>query len=92
LRTLTNRFDLSYGIYITAWPITQILVAQAPGLPFGVMLALIIAASLILAFASWVLIEKPVMGFREHIIAAYERTFAGWQQSHPAIATRHLPR
>ncbi len=44
LRGLTNRFDLSYGVYITAWPITQILVANAPGLPFFAMLAAIMDA------------------------------------------------
>ncbi len=91
LRRLTNRFDLSYGIYITAWPITQILVARAPWLDFGVMLAIIIAISLILAFASWVLIEKPAIEFRPRLIASYERMFTGWRRSEPALATRDLP-
>jgi peptidoglycan/LPS O-acetylase OafA/YrhL len=90
LRALTNRFDLSYGVYITAWPITQILVARAPWIPFGVMLAMIIAMSLALAFASWILIEKPALGFRPRLISAYERLFTGWRRNEPAIATRNL--
>jgi peptidoglycan/LPS O-acetylase OafA/YrhL len=90
LRTLTNRFDLSYGVYITAWPITQILVARAPWLPFGVMLTMVMAMSLTLAFASWMLIEKPALGFRPRLIAAYKRLFSAWRRGEPALATRDL--
>jgi peptidoglycan/LPS O-acetylase OafA/YrhL len=72
IRALTNRFDLSYGVYVTAWPITQILVANAPGLPFAAMLSIVMTLSLVLALASWVLIEKPAMSCRSRILAVFK--------------------
>jgi peptidoglycan/LPS O-acetylase OafA/YrhL len=90
LRRLTNRYDLSYGVYITAWPMTQILVAKSPGLSFATMLAVIMAMSLALAFVSWVYIEKPAMSWRQPLAAAFQRICAVWGRRSPVFASRGL--
>lgn len=63
--------DLSYGVYIVHVPVLQTLVAA--GLfersPFGA-LALAIALTLLLAFASWHLVEKPFLRRGSHYVLA----------------------
>ncbi len=72
VRRFTNRVDLSYGVYIIAWPVTQVLVEQAPRLPlWGVTIATILLSSL-LAWASWTFVEKPAMRLRPRIARALE--------------------
>lgn len=62
LRDLTNRIDLSYGIFIFGWPITQTLVLALPdtGRFNLVSLSLILAAGV--ALPSWFLAERPRCG------------------------------
>ncbi|WP_158816825.1 acyltransferase [Methylocapsa sp. S129] len=60
LRPLTRRADLSYGVYLYAFPVQQILVAKlgAPGGALGnFTLAAMIALSL--AYLSWRFVEAP---------------------------------
>lgn len=54
--------DISYGFYIYAWPVQQ-LTALAGGLRWGMLAYLIItiAGTIVLAAASWYLIERPSM-------------------------------
>jgi peptidoglycan/LPS O-acetylase OafA/YrhL len=59
--------DLSYGVYVFAYPIQQVLaVAGVPALGLGVMIAASIALVLPLALTSWTLIERPALSFRSH--------------------------
>ncbi|MBS3180136.1 acyltransferase [Pseudoclavibacter sp. Marseille-Q4354] len=60
------RNDMSYGVYIWAWPVQQYLAiidtsAMGPWLSGALALAL----TLPLAWCSWRLIEKPCMGLRK---------------------------
>lgn len=64
---LTNRLgDLSYGVYIFAFPVQQIVVhwGQGAGWGFGVSLALSFVLTGALAFASWHLLEKQALRFK----------------------------
>jgi peptidoglycan/LPS O-acetylase OafA/YrhL len=58
---INNRNDVSYGVYLYAWPIEQLLLWYFP----KTSLLVIGGATLILAYAfgwaSWRLIEKPVL-------------------------------
>jgi peptidoglycan/LPS O-acetylase OafA/YrhL len=56
------RNDISYGFYIYAWPVQQ-LVALAGGLRWGmvVYILLTIVGTAILAAGSWFFIERPSM-------------------------------
>lgn len=57
--------DVSYGVYIYAWPVQMMLaIAGAPALGFGWYVVLCVAAVLPLAAASWWLIEKPAIALK----------------------------
>lgn len=67
LRGLCNRFDTSFGIYIFAGPIQQTLLWLAPSLaPVALALAAFIIV-LPMAFASWIMIEKPALRLRSRV-------------------------
>lgn len=74
-RDLTNKMDLSYGIYIFGWPITQTLVLERPdlGVHAVVMISLILSASI--AVPSWFLVERPALRARKSVMNAL-RTLA----------------
>lgn len=58
---INNRNDISYGLYLYAWPVEKLLIHFAPGLPLialGITTMIVAAA---LGTASWFLIEKPVL-------------------------------
>ncbi|MBU2887811.1 acyltransferase [Gilvimarinus agarilyticus] len=60
--------DISYGVYIYAWPVQQIVASYLPGdRPYlhAVIASIIVA---ILAFASWRLIEKPALGLKKKLL------------------------
>lgn len=69
--------DYSYGVYIYAFPVQEILAQQLKGIgPIGMML-LAFPVVVILAMFSWHFIEKPAMA-RRHGFAAYlSNRFAG---------------
>lgn len=57
--------DFSYGLYIYAFPIQQILIWYfANRLEFGAALLLSLGSTLTLAAASWHLLEKPALAFK----------------------------
>jgi peptidoglycan/LPS O-acetylase OafA/YrhL len=59
--------DLSYGVYVFAYPIQQVLaVAGVPALGLGVMIAASVGLVLPLALTSWTLVERPALAFRSH--------------------------
>ncbi|WP_394255892.1 acyltransferase family protein [Pseudoclavibacter helvolus] len=66
--------DISYGLYIWAWPVQQLLVlagAQALGPWLSALLALV--CTLPLAWLSWKAIEEPAMRLR-HLVPARRPT------------------
>lgn len=69
------RYDLSYGLYVYHFPLQQVLivmgVAGALGkIPFAL---LSLPLALIPAAASWILVERPAMGFRNAAWVTRER-------------------
>lgn len=68
--------DLSYGIYIYGWPIQQLTVfvclTYFSSIPEPLTLFLIVLpALLVVALASWVLIERPAIGFGHRYASAF---------------------
>ena len=65
LQSVGRTNDVSYGIYVYAWPIQQLLmltaVARWPAFWFGVASAVV---TLPVAFASWRLVEHPALGLK----------------------------
>ncbi|MDQ0373257.1 acyltransferase family protein [Cellulomonas humilata] len=59
---LVQKHDVSYGVYIYAWPVQQLLaLAGLYTLNLAVYDLLAIVCTLPLAIASWLLIERPVL-------------------------------
>lgn len=62
---LLRRNDLSYGVYIYHAPVINLLLAL--GLATGAAgVVLVLAVTLVLAYASWRLVERPALGFKQH--------------------------
>ena len=61
MRWLTRPGDLSYGIYIYAWPVGQIVIDGSGTRNPAVVIALSGVLTYILAFASWRAIERPAL-------------------------------
>lgn len=59
-----NETDPSYGLYLYAWPVQNLLVAGFPGLSpiLGALVTLVVAG--LLGLASWRLVERPALVWR----------------------------
>ena len=67
-RRLRLGTDLSYGVYIYAFPIQQLLIISGIGRVNPIMFAVIAAiATLPLAALSWFLVEKPAMSLKSRL-------------------------
>ncbi len=67
LRWLVRPGDVSYGVYIYAWPIAQLAV-QATGTRSPALVVILSAvATYILALASWRLVERPALRLKRHL-------------------------
>mgnify|MGYP001038195329 CR=1 FL=1 len=65
MRDISRFGDLSYGIYIYAWPVQQIGVAlMGRRTPYLQLLSITIPATFALAAASWHLVEKKALRFK----------------------------
>ncbi len=83
LRDLTNRNDLSYGIYIFGWPITQTLILMRPNIEIFplVLISFVLAAAV--ALPSWLWIERPALRARRAVMTLLESCFelvAQWRR------------
>lgn len=65
LRDISKIGDISYGIYIYAWPVQQIGVALlGRQTPYLELLSITVPVTLALAAASWHLVEKKALRFK----------------------------
>lgn len=64
LRALTNRYDLSYGVYIYAGPIQQGVLWTNPGIDPVKLTLVSLLVVLPLALLSWMFVEHPALGLR----------------------------
>lgn len=67
-RFIQQRGDLSYGIYLLAFPVQQTLVSQWPNLTPGMLAGMSWLLVLPLAYASWHLVEKPALRWKQPAI------------------------
>jgi peptidoglycan/LPS O-acetylase OafA/YrhL len=61
LRRYNRLGDYSYGLYIYAFPVQQLVVAGMPGIGVAGLFAASAAGTLVLAVLSWHLVESPVL-------------------------------
>jgi peptidoglycan/LPS O-acetylase OafA/YrhL len=64
LRTLNAKDDISYGVYLWAWPISTLLLWYWPDPPLLVLMALTTVGAAACGWISWHLIEKPALGLK----------------------------
>ena len=74
LRRATNRRDLSYGMYIYGWPISQTLVWAAPGIGPAIAAAISLLAAAAFGWMSWCWIEKPSLARRAMLLSLLPAT------------------
>lgn len=87
LARIGSRRDLSYGLYVYAWPVQETLLvmgADSWWLPLYLVVSLV--AALVLALVSWTLIESPALALKSWT----PRTFVLWQ-SRQAVARPGAP-
>lgn len=87
LRHLTNKIDLSYGIYIFGWPITQTLILLYPGLDVISLVILSLVLAAIIALPSWLWIERPALRSRRAAMVLLESGLEAawwWRRLPPA--------
>ncbi|MCA1942396.1 MAG: acyltransferase [Yonghaparkia sp.] len=51
--------DISYGMYLWGFPVQQLVIAWAPGLSVAGSLSVALGVTMLLAFLSWHLVERP---------------------------------
>ncbi|MGD0962239.1 MAG: acyltransferase [Methylomonas sp.] len=56
--------DLSYGVYLYAWPIQKILIFYIPGISPWTVFIMTTPICLVLGWLSWNLVEKPFIGLK----------------------------
>ena len=66
-----NRIDLSYGTYLYAFPLQQTIAALGVTSPW-IMFALVLPPVLLLALASWFLVEKPALSLKFRHASDYD--------------------
>ena len=64
---LDIRDDISYGLYIYAFPIQQSIAALAPGFNWWQSLLVAVPFTALFAFISWRAVERPALRLKRHI-------------------------
>ena len=91
LRRLTHRRDVSYGIYLWAFPVQQTTALVLRGITPLEMMAVALPITSVLALASWTVIERPALrlksiGLRGLPAAARTLVPVSSRPAHPAAA------
>ena len=83
---LFSRGDYSYGVYLYAYPLQQILIFEWPT-AFGVTTHFLCSAvcATLVAVCSWHLIEKPILGFRKRFSFTAHKGDQGQQKIAVAV-------
>jgi peptidoglycan/LPS O-acetylase OafA/YrhL len=90
LRAFSNRNDISYGVYIFGWPISQSLIHFYPNLNAWALLVLSAAITSAIAYVSWHWIEKPSLRARDGFVG-WSRAFVAFCVSDPRCPPAETP-
>lgn len=66
--------DISYGVYLYAWPIQNSIIFRHPGVSPWLLFVVSTAFAVICGFISWTVIEKRMMALKHRFVARAERT------------------
>jgi peptidoglycan/LPS O-acetylase OafA/YrhL len=62
--------DLSYGIYLYAWPIQNLIVWNYRGIPPWLLCSTSLCIVVMLAYCSWFIVERPFLNLKKSLIPA----------------------
>ncbi len=82
--------DMSYGIYIFAFPLQQTLFLLLPNTQPLTLFVLSVVVTVPVALFSWHVIEKPSMALRGSVVALLQSMIAQWRRSAPVRARTPL--
>jgi peptidoglycan/LPS O-acetylase OafA/YrhL len=68
LRPVTRRGDFSYGVYLWAFPVQQVIAHLWPSVKLGELVPVAAIATLGLAAASWYLVERPALRLKGAVV------------------------
>ncbi len=83
MRRLTAKGDFSYGIYVFAWPIGQLLAFLWPSVSGLAVIAITLPVTYAVGAASWYLIERPALAYKKRLVK---------RSTEPRVATDEVPR
>lgn len=65
-RQLTERGDISYGVYVYGWPIQQLVwpIGESQPMHWAINTAIALPLAMLAGLASWLLVEKPALRFK----------------------------
>jgi peptidoglycan/LPS O-acetylase OafA/YrhL len=69
LGRLTARGDVSYGLYLYAFPVGQVLVLAWPSIGAWPLIGIGAVITYALAWASWVLVEAPALALKRRVVS-----------------------
>ncbi|MDO6416036.1 acyltransferase [Sphingomonas sp. BIUV-7] len=58
---INNRTDISYGLYLYAWPISKLLLWSSPAMSIAVVNGVTVLGAALCGLLSWHLVEKPIL-------------------------------
>ena len=63
---MTERGDISYGVYVYGWPIQQLVWPIGEGQPmhWAINTAIALPLAMLAGLASWLMVEKPALHFK----------------------------
>jgi peptidoglycan/LPS O-acetylase OafA/YrhL len=71
LNAVNSRTDISYGIYVYAWPVQMLLIRYVPGISPTSVMALTLAIASFIAYLSWKFIEHPALSAKASLDGNY---------------------
>lgn len=79
--TLNAKDDISYGVYLYAWPITALTIWWWRGVPLVPLILITLALSCLCGWVSWKLIEQPTLRLKR-----YDPLHGIWRPAAPTVA------
>jgi peptidoglycan/LPS O-acetylase OafA/YrhL len=86
IASIGSDVDISYGVYLYAWPIQKLLIWSIPGISPWLVFAETTAIAGLLGLASWWLVEQPALSFKNLLVSSgLDRSLS---KAHPFASTR----
>ena len=78
IRRFTNRVDLSYGVYIFGWPVSQTLIVFMPHISAAALILETSTIAIALAILSWHCVERPALRARDYLSDIVRARLVSW--------------